>query len=98
MSGVEESNTLIAEGTTNRGPYEVVFDNFKRKVAPKGIVVTKLMTASPGTDDYEAYMAAFLDEANTTIEVCVGLDNRTTTFYTVKYPVAAAPVTIKENN
>lgn len=99
MSGVEESNTIMAEGTTNRGPFEVCFDDFKRRVAPKGIVVTKLMTASPGTDDYDAYMAAFLDDANTTIEVCVGLDKRTVTFYTVKYPVAAtatSTATIKE--
>jgi hypothetical protein len=93
---VEEANTAIADanGNINRGPFEVTFDNFKRRVKPKGIEVTKLMTASPGTDDYDAYMAAYLDDANTTMEVCVGLDNRTVTFYTVKYPAPTA--TIKE--
>lgn len=62
--------------------YAMGFDDLKRKVAPKGIVLNKLITCFPGTDDYEAWMAVFLQEENTTVDVLIEDDYSTTTFYT----------------
>lgn len=94
---VETANEELATASKNRGPFEVHYDDLKRRLAPKGIILTKLMTCIPGTDDYTAYMAAFTDPENTTIEVCVGDDKKTTTFYTVQYPAPVIAETAPAN-
>lgn len=58
------------------------FDDLKRKLAPKGVVLNKLSTCFPGTDDYEAWTAVFLQPENNTVDIFIEDDFRTTTFYT----------------
>jgi hypothetical protein len=64
--------------------YALKFDDFKRKVAPQGVQLNKLITCFPGTDDYDAWMAVFLQPENDTVDILIEDDYSTTTFYTTK--------------
>lgn len=62
------------------------FDDLKRKVAPTGTELHKLVSCFVGTDEYTAWMNVFLQPENDTVEVCIEDDHSTYTFYTINKP------------
>jgi hypothetical protein len=63
--------------------FAVKFDDTKRKVLPKGVLMRKITTCFPNTPEYEQYMRLFLLPENETLDIFIEDDNKTTTFYTV---------------
>lgn len=65
--------------------FALKFDDLMRKALAhptNPVYLKKLVTAMPGTPDYEAYMGLFLLPENDTVEILLE-DDRTATFYTI---------------
>lgn len=63
--------------------FAVKFDDLRRKMLKKDVVLNKLVTAQIGTPEYEAYANLFTMPENDTIHMAVEDDNKTYTFYTI---------------
>ena len=63
--------------------FAVKFDDLKRKVLPKGVLMRKVTTCFTNTPEHEKYMKLFLLPENETLEVFIEDDAKTYTFYTI---------------
>lgn len=65
--------------------FALEYDAFKRKMLKQEppVLLRKVATVSAGTEDYYAFMSAFVGKDNTTLEVFPESDGNTYTFYTI---------------